>query len=172
MAVHRDWRGGPAVRGRAFSFARKLGEKADADFQLALEFTSDARTRTNILSAMARNRESVLQDEDRALETYRVITSSTTNTGGAEYFSAIQSAARILTKRQKFDEAMKILDQVDAAKLGGSWSPSMWLARAETLAAAGRGDEALAAYRSVLTSESASKAHREKAEEALDQPSS
>jgi predicted negative regulator of RcsB-dependent stress response len=118
---------------------------------------------------MARNRETVLQNEDSALETYRVITSSTTNTGGAEYYSAIQAAARILTKRQEFDEAMKILDQVDAAKLGGSWSPSMWLARGETLAAAGQKEEALEAYRAVLKSDSASKAHREKAEAAIQQ---
>jgi len=154
------------LRGRAFAFA-KQGEKAEADFQLALEFISDPRQRTSLLSAMARNRETVLQNEDSALETYRVITSSTTNRGGSEYYSAIQAAARILTKRQEFDEAMKILDQVDAAKLGGSWSPSMWLARGETLAAAGRKDGALQAYRAVLQSDSASKAHREKAEAAI-----
>ncbi|MFT5471238.1 MAG: putative negative regulator of RcsB-dependent stress response [Verrucomicrobiales bacterium] len=155
-----------AVRGRAFS-AAEIGDKADADFQLALEFTSNTRSRTNILSAMARNRETVLQDDDLALETYRQIAASTTNTGSAEYFSGLQAAARILTKRKEFDDAIKILDQVDAEKLAGSWAPSMFLSRAETLAAAGRKDEALAAYRAVLKSESAHKAHQEKAEAAI-----
>lgn len=157
-----------AVRGRAFS-AAKIGDKADADFQLALEFTSNSRLRTSILSAMARNRETVLKDDDLALETYREIAVSTTNTGSAEYFSALQGVARILTKRKGFDEAMKILDRVDADKLGGSWSPAMWYSRAETLAAAGRKDEALHAYRAVLKSEAAAKALQEKAEAAIQQ---
>lgn len=156
------------VRGQAFSFA-KFGDRADDDYQLALEFTSDARARTSILSAMARNRETVLSDDDLALETYRQIAGSTTNTGGAEYFSGLQGAARILTKQQNFDEALRILDQVDAEALGGSWAPSMTLSRAQTLAAAGRENEALEAFRTVLKFEAASKAHRESAEAAIEQ---
>ena len=156
------------IRGRALS-AAKQGEKADADYQLAYEFTSDDRSRTSILGAMARNRETVLQNEDIALETYRRITSSTTNTGSSDYYSAIQGAARILTKQKKFEEAIKVLDQVDAAKLGGTWSPSMWFSRATTLAASGRKQEAIEAFRAVLESEAAAKVHREKAEAAIKQ---
>ena len=154
------------ARGRAFSGAN-LGDRADADFQLALEFVSNSRTQTSLLSAMARNRESVLKDDDLALETWRRIAASTTNTGSAEYFSGLQGAARILTKRREFDEAIQILDQVDADQLGGTWSPAIWLSRAETLAAAGRKAEALKAYRAVLKSESAHKAQRETAEAAI-----
>jgi tetratricopeptide (TPR) repeat protein len=155
------------ARGRAH-YGAKNGEQADVDYQLAFEFTSDPRTRTSILSAMARNRENVLKDEDRALETYRQIAASKTNTGGAEYFSGLQGAARLLTRRGEFDKALKILDQVDAEKLVSSWAPSIMLSRATTLQAAGKKDEALKTYRAVLANDSAQKGQKAAAQKGID----
>ena len=155
-----------AIRGKAFH-AAKIGLKADEDFQLALEFTSDARAHMSILSAMARNRESVLKDDNLALETFRRIAASTTNIGSAGYYSGLQGAAKILTKQGKFDEAMSILNQVEAGKLGGSWAPSMLFSHAETLAAAGRSDEALKIYQAVIKHDSTAKNLRDKAEQAI-----
>ena len=155
-----------AIRGKSFH-AAKTGLKADKDFQLALEYTSDARAHMSILSAMARNRETVLEDDNLALETFRRIAASNTNIGSAEYYSGLQDAARILTKQGKFDEAMNILKQVDAGKLGGSWAPSMLYSQAETLAAAGRNKEALDAYRSVVDHKSVAHKHKERAEQAI-----
>ena len=155
-----------AIRGRAYLGA-KIGDKAEADFQLATEYTSDIRTRLSILSAMARNRETVLKDDKLALETWRKIAASTTNTGSAEYYTGLQGAARILTKQEKYEEAIGILDQVDAKKLSGSWAPSMLFSRAETLAAAGRKDEAIKAYRAVIDHEAVHNNHREKAKQAI-----
>ena len=153
--------------GRA-QYGVKNGEQADSDYQLALEFTSDPRTHTSILSAMARNREVVLKDEDRALDTYRQIAGSKTNTGGAEYFSGLQGAARLLTRKGKFDEALKILDQVDAQKLGGSWTGSLLLSRAVTLQAAGRKEESLKAYRAVLANDSSPQGLKKAAQGGID----
>jgi tetratricopeptide (TPR) repeat protein len=153
------------ARGCAYS-AAKIGDKADADLRSALEFTSATRTRMSILRIMGFNRERILEDDDAALETYREITGQTRNTGSAEYFYGVQGAARILTRRGKFDEALEVLDLVDVDKLSGSWRGSMLLARGQTLAAAGRKDEALEAYRRVLADESALKTHQEAAGEA------
>jgi len=154
-----------SARGRAF-YGVKNGEQAEADYQLALEFTTDPRLRLSLLGAIARNRESVLKNEDLALETYREIAASAANRGGADYLSGLQGAARLLTARKQFAEALKILDQVDADKLGGSWSASMTFSLAETLAASGKRAEALKAYRAVLKNKATSKALRTKAETA------
>ena len=154
------------VRGRAY-YGTKNGEQAEADYQLALEYTSDPRIRQSLLGAIARNRETLLKDDDRALEAYRQIADSKFSTGGADYFSALQGAARLLTRQKKFNEALKILARVEAEKLGGSWSANMLLSRAETLAAAGRNDEAVKTFQAVLKNKSASKAFKTKAEAAI-----
>jgi tetratricopeptide (TPR) repeat protein len=153
------------ARGRAY-YGQRVGDKADADFRLALEFTSDSRVRMSILRTMGQNRETVLKNDDLALETYRTIASSKTNTGGAEYFSGLQGAARLLTRRGDYAEALKVLNLVEPEKLGGSWRGSMRLARGKTLEAAGRKADALKAYREVVTDESALKPHRRAAEKA------
>ncbi len=60
------------ARGRAYS-AVKAGEKADADLRLALEYTSDPRTRLSILRTIGSNAERVLENDAIALEAYRRI---------------------------------------------------------------------------------------------------
>ncbi|MHC4880358.1 MAG: DUF4838 domain-containing protein [Planctomycetota bacterium] len=153
------------ARGRAY-YGERVGDKADADLRLALEFTSDSRVRMSILRAMGHNRETVLKNDDLALETYRTIASSKTNTGSAEYFTGLQGAARILTRRGEYDEALKVLDFVDPEELGGSWRGSMRLSRGQTLEAAGRKADALKAYRGVVADKSALEPHRRAAEKA------
>ena len=155
-----------SARGRAYH-ATKNGDKADADFQLALEFIADHRSRTSLLSAMARNREEVLKNDDLALEAWLRIADSTTNAGGADFYTGLLGSARILTRQQKFDEALEILDRVEPGKIGGSWAASLLLGRANTLAAAGRNDEALSTYRAVVSHPSSTKAQKETAEEAI-----
>ena len=153
------------ARGRAY-YGERVGDKADADLRLALEFTSDSRVRMSILRTMGQNRETVLKNDDLALETYRTIASSKTNTGSAEYFSGLQGAARLLTRRGDYAEALKVLNLVDPEKLGGSWRGSMRLSRGQTLEAAGRKADALKAYRDVVADESALEPHRRAAEKA------
>jgi len=144
-----------------------LGQKADADLRLALEFTSDTGTRMSILRTMGFNRERVLEDDDAALETFREIAGQTRNTGSAEYYYGVQGAARVLTRRGKFDEALEVLNVVDADRLRGYWRGSMLLALGETLAAAGQPDKALAIYRALLADESVEASHRKAAEWAI-----
>lgn len=161
---------GPAAfeRGRAF-YAEQAGEKAAADFQLALDHTTDSSKRLALLNARARNFETVLADENRALGFYLEVTASTSRTNLAEFFNAVQGAARILTKQQKFDRAIAVHDLVVREKLAGSWFGTMMIPRAETLAAAGRKEEALELYRAVIADQSTHPALREKAEAAIAQ---
>lgn len=153
-------------RGRAYA-AAEFGERAEADLQLALEFTGDDRTRMSILRTIARNRENNLQDDSAALDVYQQITEATKYRGSAEYFDGIQGAARILTRRGKFDEAIATLRRVDIEKLRGTWHGSMLLALGKTLKTAGRTDEALAEFEKVVSDKSAMPQHREAARRAI-----
>ena len=119
------------------------------------------------LRTMGHNRETVLKNDDLALETYRAIASSKTNTGSAEYFTGLQGAARLLTRRGDYDGALKVLNLVDPEKLGGNWRGSIQLSRGQTLEAAGRKADALKSYRDVVTDESASESHRRVARKAV-----
>jgi len=154
------------ARGRAY-YGAKVGHKAHADFKLALEFISDPRARTSVLRTMGFNLEHVVNDDDAALAVYRRIIDSKTNTGSADYYSGIQAAARILTRKGMVDEAMEVLDLVDVEKLVGSWAATLQMSRGQTLEAAGRKAEALKAYLAVLSSKSARDAQRKSAEQAI-----
>ncbi len=155
------------VRGRAF-FAAGNGERAEADFQLALEYTSDSRTRMRLFHQIAQNRETVISDQDLALEAYQEICRSTQHTGSADYFRGIQGAARIFVAQRKFDEAIEVLELVDAPKLGGTWGGSMLLLRGQTLQSAGRVREAAEAFQAVADSNSATERQVQAAAEALE----
>jgi tetratricopeptide (TPR) repeat protein len=162
------WKAGEAffVRGRAY-FAAAAGNEAEADLQAALELTSDSRTRLSILRTIASNREINLKDDDAAFEAYQQIAGASKNNGSAEYFSGVQGAARILTRGGKFDDALATLRRVDIDNLRGYWRGSMLLALGETLGAAGRKDEAIAAYRAAIADDSVEAGHRRTAEERI-----
>lgn len=161
---------GPAAfeRGRAY-YANQAGDRAEADFRLAQDHTTDSLKRLALLNARARNFETVLDDEARALELYREVAATDTHKNHFEFFNAVRGAARILTRQEKFDQAIAIHDLVDRENLGGSWFGTMMIPRAETLEAAGRTEEALELYRAVLKNESTHAAHRKMAETAIRQ---
>jgi tetratricopeptide (TPR) repeat protein len=155
-----------STRGQAY-FAAKDGQAAEADLQHALTFTADERTRLGILRTVGWNRERNLEDDKAALEAYQEIADSTRFNGSAEFYYGVQGAARILTRQGKFDEALEILDRADAERLSGFWKGALLLSRGETLAAAGRTDEALVVYRKVLEEEQASDGQRKAAREVI-----
>jgi tetratricopeptide (TPR) repeat protein len=159
---------GAFARARAYVVA-KAGDKAESDLQTALEYTSDSRIRTSILVTMGSNRETHLQDDDAALEAYRQNFESAGTIGAADQFRSVQGAARILMRQGKFDEALETLHRAKIDKLNGFWRHSMLLTLGNTLAAAGRKDEALKACRELLDDESASARHRREAEERIEQ---
>ena len=155
------------ARGRAYHFI-KAGDKADADLRLALEFTSDPRVRVSIQRTIAHNLETVIKDEDKSLEAYLDLANSKFATGSADYLSSLQAAARILTRRGEYAEAIKVLGYVDANKLGGSWSGSMFLSRGQALEVAGRKTEAFEAFKAVIDHRSTLPTHRKAAEAGID----
>ena len=107
-------------RGRAYSII-KDGEKAETDLSVALEFTSDPRTRDAILLLQGQNRENNLKDDSKALVAYDAILEGRTRIGGADEYAALQGIARIQTRRAQFDEALKTLNRAEPEKLQGVW---------------------------------------------------
>ena len=157
---------GAFARGRAYAFAR-AGQKAEVDLQTALTYTADARIRTSILATIGSNRETNLRDEDGALEAYRRNYESKGRIGAADEFRSVQNAARILARRGEFDDALATLHRAKIENQSGFWRHAMLLALGDTLAAAGRNDEALDAYRDILEDDAASSGHRKRAESAV-----
>ena len=154
------------VRGRAYA-AAGAGKQAESDLTRALEFTSDPHIRQGIWLALGSNREHTLKDDNAALAAYRAVFDTARHIGGANEFSAVQGASRILTRGGKFDDALAVLHRVEIARLRGHWRGSMLLALGETLSAAGRKEEAIAAYKAALADQTIEGRHRRTAEERI-----
>jgi tetratricopeptide (TPR) repeat protein len=162
------WQIGAAAFARARAYiAARAGEKAEADLQMALEFTSDARTRIQIQLNLGKNREENLKNDAAALEAYQQIAGLQRNTGSAEYFRGVVGAARILTKQGQFEEALAVLERVDAENLRGYWRGALLLALGEALEAAGRKEDALVAFRKVLADDTVIPQQQEAAQQAV-----
>ena len=154
------------ARGQAY-YALKAGAKADADFRLGLEFTSDARTRMKILCTMALNHELVLKDDAVALEIYQKIADSSTNKASAQFFTGIQGAARLSRRYGDYQSALDVLQRVEIDKVAGGWRAALRLSYGQTLEQAGRIRESTQAYQKVLDDENASQADSKVAKQAL-----
>jgi hypothetical protein len=128
---------GRHARGRAYQIM-KQGGKAEADLTAALEWTSDARLRDAILLDLGQNREQNLHQDDRALETYRLIVGGRARIGGADEYGAVLGIARILAKRGQFDEALNALNQAKPAELKGVWRTNFQRSMDEIEKARGR----------------------------------
>jgi len=163
------WTAGEAwfARGQAFCETGD-GARAEKDLQKAVELTTDELARARVSLTLGRNREENLGDNAGALAAYRRIVAMPRHHGNATYFRGLQCAARILRGQGEYDAALAILRKVDVDGLRGYWHGSMLLALGETLAAAGKTGEAVAAYRNVLQDEAAHPSYKGAAREAID----
>jgi len=150
------WKSGEGYFHRGIAYAiTKAGNEAELDLTRALEWSSDPIVRDRIRQVLAGNRENNLEDDAAALSAYRQTIDSAPQLRSAEHYSAIEGVARILTRQGKYAEALATLGKVDIDKLGGSWRGSLLVAQGNALQAAGRKDEALVAYKSVLDDQGA-----------------
>ena len=162
------WKRGDAffARGRAHTIA-KLGKEAEADLVRALEWSGDPRVRDSIRQTIGSNRENNLKDDTAALTTYREIIEGQKQLGSADQYTAVQGIARILSKGGKFDEAIAALNKVEIAKLRGVWHGNLAASLGDTLLAAGRKAEAIAAYQSIIADDTVDARQRKIAEEKI-----
>jgi tetratricopeptide (TPR) repeat protein len=138
-----------ALLARAAAY-RRLRQPALAvkDFTQAEEFATTPSKRSQLLSlAGAALVES--GDDERALAVYRRAAAIVPLKGYGITKDAVISAARILAKQGKYEEALREMDQVRPAE-SGYWHSRPLVVRAEILAAQGRKAEAIAKYREAL----------------------
>ena len=154
------------LRGQAFADTG-AGEQAETDLTKALEFTTDGLDRLKVWLAIGTNREQNLHEIDAALEAYQQIVNSPKYNGSWIYFRGLLGAVRILRETNRVDQALATLQKVDISNLRGYWHGSLLVALGDTLLAANRKNEALAACREVLTDEKVGAADRKKAEEMI-----
>ena len=168
IAAWPTWQTGAGAwaRGRAFVFTRN-GERAEADLQLAVKYTPDSRTRTTILATIGSNRETNLNDDHGALAAYRQNLEGKTGIGGADEYRSAQSAARILSRQKKFDEALATLAVIDLEKTRGYWLHTTLITLGEVHAAAGNNDAAMTNWKKVINDPAADKRNKERAQELI-----
>ena len=162
------WKRGDGLfaRGRAYAIT-KAGPETERDLVQALEWTSDARLRDSIWQTIGSNRENTLKDDNAALAAYHEVIDTAQHLGSADQFTAIQSIARIQSRRGQHDAALTTLRKVDLDKLRGFWRGSLLISIGDTQLAAGRKDDALKTYRSIVADESNESGIRKLAEEKI-----
>ncbi len=159
---------GAFARGKAFYFT-KNGAKANADFLTALNYTPGTQVPLRIRTIMAHNRAANLNDEAGALPIYLNNVQGKKRIGAADEFRSLERAAAILTRQGHFATALGLYNVIDFEKQKGFWLHEMLVSKGNTLAAAGRADEAKKLYHRVISSKSASNSQRTVAEKAIKQ---
>ncbi|MFT5467863.1 MAG: tetratricopeptide (TPR) repeat protein [Verrucomicrobiales bacterium] len=154
------------ARARAY-YIVKDGEAAAADLELALRYERDSRIVVSIRMLLAQTQETLLGDPAAALSFYVENFEGKANIGGADEFRSVDRAAGILAAQRKFDEALAAFDVVNFEKTTGYWLNEMLNSKGRVLDAAGRKDEARAAFQRVFSDSAASAAQRTAAEKAL-----
>ena len=154
-------------RGRAFLETGNF-EAAEGDLTAAAEIlrhdTSEAAA--YVWSQLAHNREKNLKDDEKALAAHRqVIELLRKKRGGAGHLHAGLNAVRFLRDKGKIDEALSTLQLM--SRRPGYWNGRILCSLGATLEQAGKMQEALAAYKEVLTDDGIRPSQRKVAEKAI-----
>ncbi len=153
-------------RGTAF-FQLKDGQAAAADLKKAAkysaEYSSEERWDTLGLAwlMLGETYRHLLKDDKKALEAYGEGIKMVRDGGGYHYtLGAVWSAADILCKQGKYDEALEVLGKIDLKKQEGAWGMTFYCAYADTLAGQGKKEEAIAKFNEALTVKGATEAQK------------
>ncbi len=130
------------------------GEAAEKDLEKAAEFAANDCQKAVILSALAAVEGQLLKNKEKAFAANMKITNIR---GGSKhdpsFMSSFFGAAAYLREQKRYDEALDVLNRMsDIRILVCAWQEGLWLqdqyvAIGNTLAEAGRIEEAIAAYR-------------------------
>lgn len=135
------------ARGVTYMRLTQYGEALN-DFKKAEEFASTPAKKANTLNLIGISLQ-FSGDEEQALAVFRQMGDISSMKGYGMINEAIISAARILTKQKKYDEALKEMSKIGSAK-SGYWQTRPLMVMAEIYVAQGKNDEALAKYNEAL----------------------
>ncbi|MFA7157989.1 MAG: DUF4838 domain-containing protein, partial [Kiritimatiellia bacterium] len=134
------------VRGQAHA-ALKDAAKAENDLQMAVKLSPGNGMYWLTLGEFCRN---TLKDDAKALDAFQ---KAPVTPGAYMHYSAVLSAADILCKQNKYEDALKELAKADASRAPGIWRIKLLTALGETYAAMGQGVEAVAKLNEALSAE-------------------
>ena len=137
-------------RGQAF-VQLKDGPAAEADLKKAAEYSRERHTPGLAWLMLGNMCRDLLKDDQKALEAYGEGIKMVSGGGGYSYtMEAVLSAADILCKQGKYDEALEVLKKIDFKKMEGYWGVTFRCAYGETLASQGKKTEAIAKFNEAL----------------------
>ncbi len=137
-------------RGQAF-VQLKDGPAAEADLRKAAEYSREYHTPGNAWLMLGDTCRNLLKDDKKALAAYGEGIKLVSGGGGYSYtLAAVLSAADILCKQGKYDEALAGLGKIDLKKQTGYWGVAFYCAYGETLASQGKKTEAIAKFNEAL----------------------
>jgi tetratricopeptide (TPR) repeat protein len=138
-------------RGRAY-YDLKNGQAAEADLRKALENLPHGYARGLASLTLADNYRDNLKDDQQALEAYAYAHAieEKRDRYGWMCFTSVASAAGVLRKQQRHDEALRMLGKVPVDKIRGYWRAAMLYQYGLTFAAQGKKAEALAKFNEAL----------------------
>ncbi|MFA7160905.1 MAG: hypothetical protein WC299_16535 [Kiritimatiellia bacterium] len=142
------------------------GTNAVKDLKKAAEYLADEALLGQACLRLGDACLNKINDEPQALDAYLKAIKAA-NAGGWIKSTASVSAAGILRKQGKFDEAFRILENAGAGKMEGYWGFVMLASWADTLAAQGKKAEATAKYKKALSLKGVNEAQKKEAEKAL-----
>ena len=139
-------------RGYAY-YKTGSGVAAEKDLEKATEFVATDCQKVVVLSTLAAAEGQLLKNKEKAFAANMKITNirGGSSWDGAFMFSFL-NAADYLREQKRYDEALDVLNRMQATRGGksynrGNWQQEQDIAIGMTLAEAGRTDEAIAAYR-------------------------
>jgi len=137
------------ARGEAYRGLRQYGE-AMKDFAKAEEFATTPAKQAQVLNLTGA---ALLEsgDDERALAVYRRMENISSLKGYGIINDAVISAARILARQRRYEEALQEMDNMRPAE-SGYWHARPFIVRAEIYAAQGKKAEAVEKYNEALKS--------------------
>ena len=134
---------GPAYfcRGRAYITVRD-GKAAETDLKKAVETLGEGELKDQARLLLGETYRDILNDDAQALAAFTEGTKAQALYGWI-CMTCITSAADILAKQKKCEEALSMLGKVDSSKMTGVWKYNFILAYANVAAAQGKKDEAI-----------------------------
>lgn len=138
-------------RGTAYSETGEH-EKAATDFRAGADLAQGVRLKLDVLRALATTLAGALNDPEGAFEANMRIVEL--GGGGADYYRGVLGAAAHLREQEKYEESLKLINSLNPYQQRGWWHGASLIALGQTLAAAGRTDEAVEAYQEAIDEKS------------------
>jgi tetratricopeptide (TPR) repeat protein len=154
---------------RGFAYATaKDGAKAAADLEKSVEKALNPQDKLKASQMLGNVYLGLLKDDEKALAAFALAEKYPALDGGAAFLGSITSAANILSKQGKHDEAIAKLNMIDQKRIYDYWKANVIAAYGDAYLAKGDKTQAAAKYKEALAVERAPKSFLDSIQKKLD----